>query len=646
MLQAEYLDQIISITREDFTSGIDSSIVDCLIADDGELWVSDLWRLCRSAECAFHAGQLEVEVSEVLGNIVEAFRQHPDPVKIVAPSAADAWRNAISLAWRSPSPFPLKSPDKTRSQVVGEACKRLKAKGYTLPIRAFGADWNDRSLQNACRTVERHISRLGGEAVVNQLGGVISDTNGIYEGIWLFGDRGLGIGQPKEAAIPYGWLIGLAAKHMHRPNTCRNPSIAWRSMIELSRDIAASFDCQRYSQFEDIGGIAIGQIASKMSEAIGWRALFFTPQAPKLLLPRLQSAFREVLDDKVDWKVKPTVLGLIREAIELVELLRVDGCTSIHTAHAQRVFPRLLELSSTVSGKVNRGYHKPFGGASREDTKFIMFSGPKNTLVIWPVGMTVEALCETVFEFIWSNLPSKRAKEIVGKVIELAISQACEGKADRVWHDVSYGSKRKRLQIDVATRTDQDITLIEAKAKSLTQDGQFGVSGKFYKDYAQSFLPMVKQLSRHDQHLQQGATPLASKDDASSLSVERIAVSPVSFGPIGDGLTTTALMTALASAKLNSSNGDDTLGASLSEFNKAVSEAMTEIALVAPKDEEGRHDFFDYFLFTHWLDLGQLIFALDRSENVRDALRPVRHVTTGSRDFWTDYSHMASLRNE
>ncbi|UWR90518.1 hypothetical protein [Phaeobacter inhibens] len=513
-----------------------------------------------------------------------------------------------------------------------------------MPVRAFGPDWKEPHLQNACRAVERHISRLGGETVINQLGGVVGDTNGIFEGIWLLGDRGLEIGQLKETAIPYGWLIGLAAKHMHRANTCRNPSIAWRSMIGLSRDIASSLDCQRYSQFEDMGGIALGQIASKISEAIEWRALFFTPHAPKLLLPRLQSAFREVLDDKEDSKVKSAVLGLFREATELVELLRVDGCTSMRTIHAQRAFPRLYWLSRAAPGKINRGYYKPFGGSPREDTKYIMFTGPKGSLVIRPESMAIEALCETVFGYIWSSLSPKRAKSIVGEVIEVAIAQACQGKANRVWQDVSYGSKRNRFQIDVAARTGLDVTLIEAKAKSLTQDGQFGVSGKCYEDYAQSFLPMMEQLSRHDRFLRQGVTPLASRDEAGGLSVERIAVSPVSFGPIGDGLMTTALMTALASVELSSENGDVKLTSSLSVFNKAVTDAMHEIALAIPKDEGGRHDIFGYFLVTHWLDLGQLLFALNGSDSVKDALKPIRHLTSGSRDFWTDYSHFSDLR--
>jgi len=587
MLHKDDLDLVSAIVREQTVTSGSASVFTHLASQDGELWASDLWRLCKSAEIAVHAGVLETEVFGVLCDISEAFRQHPDPVKLVAPSHSDAWRNAVSSVQNAQSGFRRNPTDKTRAQIVGESCERLNAKGYKLPIGAFGPDWEDAQLKNACVAVENHISRLGGETVLNQLGGVIRDSNGIFEEIWLLGDRGLGIGQAKESGIPFGWLVGLAAKHMHRPNSCRKPSVAWRSMLALSRDVAASFDCQRYSQFEGMGGIELGQIASKMSEAIGWRALFFTPQAPKLLLPQLQNAFREVLDDTEDRKVKSTVLGLFREATELVAQLRGDGCISIYSSHAQRAFPKLYEYSRAVSGTINRRYCKPFGNASRQDTKFVLFDGSKDTLVVRPVGMTIQALCETVFGFIWSALTPKRAEKVVGDVIEVAIFRACEGKADRVWHDEPYGTKYKKLQIDVAARTGLDVTLIEAKAKSLTQDGQFGTSGTFYRDFAQSFLPMVKQLLRHDRHLKKGVTPLASVEEADELSVERIAVSPVSFGPIGDGLTITALITALSNAQLSSTNGDAKLASSISVFNKAVSDVMKEISLTVPQDKEG-----------------------------------------------------------
>lgn len=45
---------------------------------------------------------------------------------------------------------------------------------------------------------------------------------------------------------------------------------------------------------------------------------------------------------------------------------------------------------------------------------------------------------------------------------------------------------------------------------------------------------------------------------------------------------------------------------------------------------------FPYLKGVHWLDVGQLLYALDRADTVRDALRPLKHMTFSSRDYWTE----------
>lgn len=70
---------------------------------------------------------------------------------------------------------------------------------------------------------------------------------------------------------------------------------------------------------------------------------------------------------------------------------------------------------------------------------------------------------------------------------------------------------------------------------------------------------------------------------------------------------------------------------------------MKELAQTVPKDAEGHHDLFRFFLCTRWLDLGQLLFALDRTGRVDTALQRVRHLTTGSRDFWTEFATAQSI---
>ena len=74
--------------------------------------------------------------------------------------------------------------------------------------------------------------------------------------------------------------------------------------------------------------------------------------------------------------------------------------------------------------------------------------------------MTVQAFCETLFGFVWRELPSKRAETLVGKVIERCLAFACDGKADLVVPNLNYNADGKELEIDVAARSSNAITLI------------------------------------------------------------------------------------------------------------------------------------------------------------------------------------------
>lgn len=615
----------------------DADLAELLTDSSGPIHVDEFAQLGRCLKMAHHAGEIDEEPSEIARTIVDRLR--PDVSYIRGFDDSKPWYEAISCVRSQPYLSPLTD----RPEMVGLACRRLKKRGAKLTIGTFGPTWDQKSLLNFCRQVDAAASRLGGEVIINQLGARQEASNDIFEAVWLLGEKGLAVHQPKRSAVPVGWLLGLAAKHTHRTNQCRNPKITWASFVELATDIAASLDCQRYSQFDGMFVSPFG-ILQSLQESLQWRALFFTPQIPPISLHHIQRAFEKEIEDNVPANFAETIRALWTEFTALSLGLQNARCQVFSFNEVSVSYPQLLKFAYRRKTEVNADYTQPIGPPARNDSALVFLDGPKRSLLVRPTAMTVHAFCETIFTLAWKQLSADRARRFVGNIMEAAIASACYNKATIIERGLEYTVGKKRYEIDIAARTDDDLTLIETKAKSLTAEGQSGGSLKFFADYGQSFAKMLEQLARHEHYVRDGATPLANQDGL-ELSVEKIIVSPTSYGPIGDRMLAGALHGALARATLTSTpEADADMQKNLRAFNDAVSKAWDWVNKSAPRNEKGELDLVRYFMHVHWLDLGQIICALEKTKRVDMALNPIRHLTYGSRDFWTEYAYAVRMR--
>ena len=159
---------------------------------------------------------------------------------------------------------------------------------------------------------------------------------------------------------------------------------------------------------------------------------------------------------------------------------------------------------------------------------------------------------------------------------------------------------------------------------------------RFVSDYTKSFLALLGQLVRHDENIKRGLTPLTEDDDKpGSLRVTKVAVSPLSYGPASDHVLINALMHAIANARLDSVDGDPHRVRVLTAFNKCMQESVQVIDRIAPR-QDGKVDMVRYLMGVFWFDLGQLLYALHRGCSLTGALSGLRHLTFGTRDFWTE----------
>lgn len=244
-----------------------------------------------------------------------------------------------------------------------------------------------------------------------------------------------------------------------------------------------------------------------------------------------------------------------------------------------------------------------------------------------------------LFRLIWQRLSKARAAEVTGQVLELAIAAACREKSPPiVAPDVSYARENQVFQLDVGTRDEAALVLFETKAKSLTAKARSGIIYSGFADYAESFLAMLNQLARHDFYLRSTDLPplTSGEDKTENLTVFKVAVSPLSYGPIMDRLLIATAMPAILGRKFVSLSAKAEDMKAIEDFNAATTEILDRLAKIAPTNDRGGLDLFPYFIDVYWMDLGQLLYALDRAPSVSAAFRPLKHLTFGTRDFWTE----------
>jgi hypothetical protein len=605
--------------------------------DDG-IFSTEVWRLVCSLQIAAVLGDAPQQAAVAAQVIMDDLRG----VRCAPVSDQHAWAKAIAWALAQPAladPITLQVPlGREREKMVGEACLRLRKRGYKVEVGAYGPQINQGSRREIVHSVEALVGLLGGLETVSQVLRYLHDANFHHDGMWLFGEVGLGPHAPKRAMIPVGWLLSLGLRNLGRLGSARKPAVAWKSLVDLATDFAAAHDCQRYNQFDGFNLHPAQFHRTFLSSAL-WRELFTLPQMPPKALRQVLDALAEAITPDDQERLGFAVQALSREILLLVERSADDRLTMHPCAVVEKFLPLLHRLTGGAAEMVNAGYGDPLTATGRTQDHLLLFACGRDRAITLPRAFLAEAACEFVFEHIWLKLGRKRAAVVVGETLERAIAAACRGKAATVLARQEYQVGGNRYELDVATRDTDRIVLIETKGKMLTRQSRSGDMFAFFRDYSDSFLRMLSQLVRHEIHLRQGGTPLTIAGEATDdLRPVKVAISPLSYGQVSDKSLSSSLIRSLVGARFTLVSPDEANQRIIEAFNKSVEAAVSDMALVAPK-RDGTADLIHYLMDVYWLDLGQLLYVLDRANTVWDAFTPMSRITFSSRDFWTELAH-------
>lgn len=602
---------------------------------NGLLHKAERFRLWKSLKLASAVGDAPETCHLVLRAIIDAF---PAKHRGCLPLTHTAeWMNAIRWARLqpiTPSLGSLIKGYKDRESIVGAACGRLRRRAYSISIGTHGPCLLDDTRKQIAADIDFLIAQFGGINTLNALFALMGRGRTVHDGMWLFGIAPTSTGRSPDPGVPIAWLLSIALRHIdRRPQTAGSTS-SWTKAIELATDFAASMDCQRYSQFEDLYAEP-HDFLRILEESLKWRELFTLPQVPPSTLKTIRTALLEASWPNDLASVHRTVAGMFSEVDVLLDRLSVDATTEMPQRTAQVSFPLLWRYACGRNGKVNTEYLDPFGAVARNHERFVFFEVDGGRVILLTPAMVAANACEAIFRLVWDGAGSV-ASDIVGETLEKSVALACKAHTPSVVEGLRYKVNKVTLEMDVGVQQNEGFVLFETKAKSLTSRSRTGDIVGFIDDYTKSFLALLRQLVRHEHHIQNGRTPLGAPIvDSDSIRVTKVAVSPVSYGPVADHGLAGTLLRAMAQSRLHVKSQEGEHVRILEAFNKKLEQVMADIEAVAPR-RDGAIDLFRYMLDVFWLDLGELLYVLQRGRSVPDAVSALRHLTFGTRDFWTE----------
>ena len=596
---------------------------------------NELGRLVRSLKIAHVAGNIPELPYLLLDAIVGDLEDDGGCYRVL--SDADEWLDALRWAVaqpRTPNPRYVLHQGRGREFVVGTACADLRRRGYEVEFGGNGPRIDGGARVAVARAVDALIAEVGGVEVIRRLCEIIRRNDRVHDGTWLLGNLP---GKAHEAALPWvpvGWLVSLALRHTRRAPSADDPEGAWSAALELACQFAAGMDCQRYNQFDGLF-LEAPDFFPMLGESLAWRELFTLPQVPASVFPVLRAAFGQI-----DWPaatawVSDEVDRFLDEFEQLLSRLDVDRLAEMPRSTACSAFPALWKYASAPAAGVNAGHLDPFGSEPRDQERYVFFDGREQNVLVLPSPFATAAACEAVFRLIWAE-GGPVAGKIVGDTMEKCVAVACGRHGSRMWEKEHYWVGRTQLEIDIAVRDGAEMVLFETKAKSLRAVSRSGDMMAFIEDLTKSFMALLRQLVRHERNLRLGLTPLAGAgDDLDGLRVSKVAVSPLSYGPASDHVLSSSLFRAVVNVRFHAADGNAGHDKILERFNKVVEQTIGDMVEVA-RLKNDQADVFAYLINVLWLDLGQLLYALQRGRSVPESLAALRALTFSTRDFWTE----------
>jgi len=652
-------------------------VTDALHKKCGESFSSghqSVWKRCKlMLDEMIQHHVIEGEPLEPYFSILTCLR---DANRIASPSSdiVGDWPAAIRYACDSRNVFNLpvggeiQERGYRKSFEPAKAAKRFLAAGVAIDRIDGELRFTPESEARVVAEIERRVASMGGVSVARRIFKAISPNH--YDTAMERYHIGR-ISSPSGEGVPLppiGYLLQLAAKHFNGKKPLRNSTEDWTKLVQLATDYAAVLDVQTYGPVFFWGGHDAVDFFQMLREIAVHDALFCIPQMRASDVIDISKGIFDGIDFTAEqsgsWTINE-VFAIIARILDRSRDIRgplwigVDDLgRELPDISSDRIANVMARVLSHPASGPNQRFSKPtdaqnaiaFGPGSLADDffKYPLINDGKGGYLLLDRSMCAPAFLEALIN---AMKPSFASPRLYSAKLGLGVEQCLKKKFASKGIETPSGKYHvygEDGDCDLVVETEQVIFFIEVKKKSLTPMARAGSDVFVILDLARSALKAQVQAGWHELRIRRrGHLNLVDGNDQvyqlnlSGRKIERIAVSLPDYGSFQDRNVLMGFLESNIGAQYSVSvskyqNDFDELNELLNQFKEQENEL---------RSMRGDQNFPFYNCW--FLSLPQLLILLDDvsdAEAFKAAIWSTRGTTTGSLDFYREYSWMKNIK--
>lgn len=544
-----------------------------------------------------------------------------------------------------------------REFAVATAARHLRDAGFAIQLEAGRLALEPSAEARLVGAIENLVATIGGLNVARRLFAAITpayDPNQQRYHIVRQVSQ-TGGGQPQ---VPWGYLLQLAAKHLHGRKPYVDSDEQWRRLCGLTIAYASIIDVQPYAPtfFGSMDAIALVPYLQEMAV---YDTLFRIPQMRPTDVVKVAQGMLGWLDTSA-----PTSAGWsIDQALAIISYILdpsrdVRGPVVIDEADIRRACPGIPpKLITCILDKVlshpaigaNQNFSRPTDApipddANLKDAGHDFFLRPLLRLSGRRFLLIDRSVCApNCLEALLTPLRSEVNKldDKVGSAIERFLESEFAAHGVPVCGG-SYVAQGEHGECDMVIETPDVVFFCEMKKKTLTRRARAGSDIHLLLDLSASLLTAQAQAGWHEVRLRRdGYLELRQNGTTTRLElkarhVERVAVSLFDFGSFQDRILLKQFLEATMNAKFGSPAAH--LVRKFDEINASLAEVREQVATLHAGSQEFRQPFFHCW----FVSVPQLLVMLDDvtdGVSLKSLLWTPRHIVTGSSDLYFELWH-------